>query len=325
MKIKILIIKLGYSETLDQEIGRVPSLGDVLRTTPILWALKEKYRSSHITWLVDAKAVPLLHRNKFINRILVWDDFVPFQLMREKFDMLINLEKIPGIAALSDMIDAWIKYGFRLDSINGTYHAYERGLKFIDYIEKKKRADSTKDFWQKVLIEMLGVEWKGQEYIVGYKPKKKKIHDIGLNYKAGSKWLTKIMPVEKWKELEKRLLDLGCTVSWQQGLKDLYEYMDWINSCKLLISQDSLGMHIALAFHKKVIGLFGPTDPQEIYLYGKGNIIYSQQECIHMPCYNPRCITGLKCMNGINVESVIKSVEDMLSNELHIPDIVIKN
>ena len=40
---KILIIKLGYSETLDQEIGRIPSLGDILRTTPILWALKEKY------------------------------------------------------------------------------------------------------------------------------------------------------------------------------------------------------------------------------------------------------------------------------------------
>jgi len=41
MQTKILIIKLGYSETLDPEIGRVPSLGDVLRTTPILHALRE--------------------------------------------------------------------------------------------------------------------------------------------------------------------------------------------------------------------------------------------------------------------------------------------
>ncbi|MBM2834203.1 MAG: hypothetical protein HW406_1364, partial [Candidatus Brocadiaceae bacterium] len=29
MIVKILIIKLGFSETLDTEIGRVPSLGDV--------------------------------------------------------------------------------------------------------------------------------------------------------------------------------------------------------------------------------------------------------------------------------------------------------
>ena len=35
-KQKVLIIKLGYSETLDPEIGRVPSLGDVMRTTVIL-------------------------------------------------------------------------------------------------------------------------------------------------------------------------------------------------------------------------------------------------------------------------------------------------
>ena len=39
---KILIIKLGFSETLDEEISRFSSLGDVLRTTPILPTLKEQ-------------------------------------------------------------------------------------------------------------------------------------------------------------------------------------------------------------------------------------------------------------------------------------------
>ena len=97
---KILIIKLGYSETLDHEIGRVPSLGDIVRTTPILWALKEKYPSSHITWLVSLDAEPLLDKNEMIDRVLIWDEFVPFQLMREKFDILINLEKIPGVCLI---------------------------------------------------------------------------------------------------------------------------------------------------------------------------------------------------------------------------------
>lgn len=96
---KILVIKLGYSETLDPEIGKVPSLGDVLRTTPILSALKERYQDSQITWLVSEHAEPLLYRNPHIDRLLVWDNFVPFQLMKEKFDVLINLEKIPGVCA----------------------------------------------------------------------------------------------------------------------------------------------------------------------------------------------------------------------------------
>jgi len=68
---KILIIKLAYSETLDQEIGRTPSLGDVIRTTPILWALKEKFPESHITWLVSEDALPLLQGNKLVDRVLI--------------------------------------------------------------------------------------------------------------------------------------------------------------------------------------------------------------------------------------------------------------
>lgn len=322
MKTKILIIKLGYSETLDPEIGRVPSLGDVLRTTPILWAFKEKYPNSYITWLVSREAEPLLKGNSFIDRILTWDEFVPFQVMREKFDMLINLEKIPGVCALSDMIDAWVKYGFRFESINGTYHAYEKGLNFIEYIRDKKNGKKPKDYWQQVLIEMLGIEWRGQGYIIGYKPKSEETYDIGFNHNVGTKWQTKAMPMEHWKDLEGRLSDEGYTISWQKGLKDLYDYMDWINSCRLLISQDSLGIHISLALKRKVIGLFGPTNPQEIYLHGFGKVIYSNQKCHLMPCYSAACITGLNCMNYIDLEQAVSAVkEGIVDSKLNLSNV----
>ncbi len=313
MATKILVIKLGYSETLDPEIGRVPSLGDVLRTTPVLWAFKEKYPDSHITWLVSQEAEPLLSGNKFIDRLLTWDEFIPFQLMREKFDVLVNLEKIPGVCAISDMIDAWVKYGFRFESIAGTYHAYEKGLSFIDYISAKQNGKKPKDCWQQALIEMLGVEWKGQGYILGYQPKSVETYDIGFNFNVGTKWQTKAMPVEKWKELERGLLEAGYTISWQQGLKNLNDYMDWIHSCRLLVSQDSLGLHIGLAFKKKVIGLFGPTDSQEIYLHGFGQSIYPDQKCHLLPCYNPKCVTGLNCMEHMVIEEVIEAVRNNIA------------
>lgn len=311
MKTKILIIKLGFSETLDPEIGIVPSLGDVLRTTPILWALKEKHPQSHITWLVSKQAEPLLRQNSFIDRVLLWDEFVPYQLMREKFDILINLEKIPGVSALSDMIDAWTRYGFRFDSVNGTYHAYEKGMSFIEYLREKKTGRKVKDYWQKVLIEMLGVEWKEQEYIIGYKPKTKETCDIGLNYEVGPKWPTKIMSMDKWKELEKKLLDLRYKVSWQEGLQDFCEYMDWMHSCKIIVSHDSLGIHLALAFKKKVVGLFGPTDPQEIYSYGHTKIVHSRQQCEYMPCYRPKCLSRLCCMKSIDIDEIVKAIESL--------------
>ena len=309
MKTKILIIKLGYSETLDNEIGRVPSLGDILRTTPILEALKEKYQDSYLTWLVSEQAEPLLHGSKFIDRILVWDEFVPFQLMKEKFDILINLEKIPGVCALSDIIDAWTKYGFRFDAIEGRYHAYEKGLSFIDYLNGKEKNGVTKDIWQKVLIEMLGAQWKNQDYALGYAPKTSEVFDIGLNFTVGSKWPNKAMSVEKWKELEQKLLPLKYSISWQQGLKNLYEYMDWVNSCRIIITQDSLGFHLGLAFKKKVIGLFGSSDYREIYTYNRAKIVFSKQKCHLMPCMRPKCSTGLNCMDYIDLAEIVAAVK----------------
>lgn len=312
MPTKILIMKLGYSETLDSEITRIPSLGDVLRTTPILWALKEKYQDSHITWLVDRQAEPLLRGNHLIDRILIWDEFVPFQLMKEKFDVLINLEKIPGVCALSDIIDAWVKYGFRFDGINGTYHAYERGLDFIDYIEKKKIGKS-RDCWQKILIQMMGAEWKGQEYIIGYNPKSTKTFDIGLNYTVGSKWPHKAMPVERWRELEDMLVKEGRKVSWQQGVDDLYKYIDWINSCGIIVSNDSLGLHIAFALKKKVVGLFGPTDSKEIYFYGNSKVVRAAEKCDRMPCYKIECVSGKRCMEKISTKAILRAVNSFSS------------
>ncbi len=188
-RIRILLVKLGYSETLDPEIGIYPSLGDVLRTTAILPALKEKYPHSQITWLVSQEASPLIKNNSLIDRVLIWNDFVPFQLMREKFDVLVNLEKVSGICALSDMIDAWVKFGFRFDSMTGSYHAYETGLDMVHYIERKKNSVEHQDVWQKILIEMLGVEWKGQKCILGYQPDTEVIYDVGGWQSRGGKSL----------------------------------------------------------------------------------------------------------------------------------------
>ena len=314
MATKILVIKLGYSETLDPEIGRVPSLGDVLRTTPILLALKEKYPDSNITWLVTEHAEQLLFGNKLVDRLLVWDDFVPFQLMKEKFDVLINLEKIPGVCALADMIDAWVKYGFRFENIAGTYHGYEKGLNFISYIEGKK-TDKSKVYWQQVLIEMLGVSWQEQPYLLGYQSKNDEVFDIGFNYEVGAKWPFKAFPKGKWEELEKRLLDQGYSISWQQGKKDLQEYMDWINSCRVLITNDSLGLHMAFALKKKVVGLFGPTDPNEVYFYGEHRVIKSRTECPYMPCGSPKCLSGLYCMNSIGIDEIEKAVSELSPHE----------
>ena len=292
-QIKILIIKLGYSETLDPEIGKYVSLGDVLRTTPILSALKDKYNNSHISWLVSQEAEPLVYNNKFIDRLLIWDDFVPFQLLSEKFDIVINLEKVSGLCALSDKIEAWNKYGFRFDNQTGNYDGYEQSLKFIDYINQKSIGNTSSNCWQKSLIELLGLKWKKQNYSLGYIPKTKEIYDVGLNYQVGKKWPQKAMPIKKWKKLTKKLDKNNISYSWQEGLNSIYEYIDWINSCKTIVTQDSLGLHLALALNKKVIALFGPTSSNEVCFH-KNSVVLNAKD---------------KDMNNIKIKDILKGIK----------------
>ncbi|MBU1040867.1 MAG: glycosyltransferase family 9 protein [Proteobacteria bacterium] len=304
---KILIIKLGYSETLDPEMGKVTSLGDVLRTTPLLTALLELHPSAQITWLVDEAAFGLLAGNMLIHRILVADAFVPFQLMREKFDIVINLEKHPGVCALADMVDAWARYGFRFDAASGTYLAYEKGQAFIDYIRDKGQPLSDRSPWQQNLIEMLGLEWKEQPYVLGYQPGTEVRFDVGLNHLVGSKWPTKRMPEARWAEVANALEARGLSVSWQEGLDNIQCYCDWLSSCRVVLTQDSLGLHLALALKRRVVGLFGPSDPQEVFLYGSGEL-HRHEGCPHMPCCQPHCAWEEHCMSSIATEPIIEAV-----------------
>jgi hypothetical protein len=73
---RILVIKLGAT-------------GDVLRTTPILRALKAKYPSSHITWIVDPISAPLLKSNPFIDRVLAPNFETLSRLQVEEFDLAL--------------------------------------------------------------------------------------------------------------------------------------------------------------------------------------------------------------------------------------------
>lgn len=305
---KVLIIKLGYSETLDKEISASTSLGDVLRTTVILNFLK----GEDVSWLVDKKAVPLLENNPYIRRILVYNLETILQLQRERFDTVINLEKVPGICALADSIDAWRRFGFRFDESRGEAQSYdgaEKVLSLSSHLDEKRK---NKKYWQEALAEMIEKKWNHQEYILGYKPKNKATYDVGFNWATGKKWKNKNWPAEHWKELE-RLVEGRYSVSWQKGLDNLYDYMDWAYSCRLIVTNDSLGMHLAIAFKKKVIALFGPSSSKELYLYKRGKIILPKVNYNCIPCLKKECYRKIHCMYFIKTAEVKKKIDRLLN------------
>lgn len=306
---KVLIIKLGHSETLDPEIGNVPSLGDVMRTTVILHC----FNDHDVSWLCDEHAYALLKDNPYINRILFYNLTTVMQVQAERFDIVVNLEKIPGICALTDSISAWSKYGFRFDPLSGEVKSYEKSheiLQIYTDLEKKKNA---KKIWQEVLFEMIGHKWSGEKYILGYNPGSNVDFDIGLNCLVGTKWPNKVWPKEKWTSLHEHLSKEGYNISWQQGKNNIEEYIEWINSCNLIVTHDSLGLHIAIALQKKIVALFGPTAAHETHLYNLGNNLLPETQYDCLPCLEPVCPEEIPCMNSISLGKVLSKIKKVLN------------
>lgn len=296
---KVLIIKLGYSETIDAGISKITSLGDVLRTTVILY----QFADDHVTWMVDEAAYPLLESNPYIDRILPYNLDSVLQLQSERFDTVINLEKVPGICALADSIAAVRRYGFRFDSAKGAAEAYGGCEKVFLLCKSMDLKRAHRKSWQESLLQVVGARWAGQEYVLGYQPKSTEWYDVGLNWAVGSKWPNKEWPAKRWDEL-KGLLAGSYSFCMQQGMDNLYEYMDWINSCRLLVTNDSLGLHIAIALRKKVVVLYGPTNPNETFFYSRAEVLYPDVGYDCIPCLSPSCGKAKRCMEYIAASSV---------------------
>jgi ADP-heptose:LPS heptosyltransferase len=305
---KILIIKVGYSETLDKDISSVTSFGDVLRTTVLL----NLYKDDHVTWLVDEKAFPILKNNPLINRLMIYNLTSVLQLQAERFDTVINLEKVPGLCALADQVTAWRRYGFRFDPDSGEAEAYDGTQDALKICYDGNRKRTQKRLWQEMLYEMVGAQWKGEDYVFALKPSDNIQYDIGFNYLVGTKWPSKGWARQNWDILESRLSP-KYKISWQQGAENMNEYFDWINRCGLVVSNDSFGLHIALALRKKVVALFNCTNPFETYLDNKGVALYTEGLCALQPCYSPKCLVeGKPC--DLSVDVVEKAILTLIGN-----------
>jgi len=301
---KILIIKLGYSETLDRTLSLSTSLGDVLRTTVIL----HYFKGDEIYWFVDRKALPLLENNKYIKKIYIYNSKIVNELKSENFDVIINFEKLPKICIFSDSLEAKERYGFNgfVGSVKNYFGGSEKLVEISQNIDKRRR---NKDCWQKILADAIGKKWRRERYILGYRPRSTVKYDIGFNWTTSDKWENKSWPKAYWERLQE-LIKGKYSVSWQQGSDNLYDYIEWINSCYLIVTADTLGLHLCLALRKRVIALFGPTSHKEIYFYNHGSFLLPKSPYNCVPCLKPVCNKKRKCMEYIYPEKVKKFIKD---------------
>ncbi len=164
---------------------------------------------------------------------------------------------------------------------------------------------------------------------------------VGINLGGGDKWKKKEYPVELTVELiryilenkEVRVLLFGGKKEKERNKKivslisDLYpslnnkiidtstentlrEFFSLLNLCDILITSDTMALHVALALKKKVLALFGPTSYNEIEMYNLGEKIISPLECV--VCYRRVCNKTPDCMQMISPKVIYKKLTKFL-------------
>lgn len=322
--------------------------GDVLRTTAILPGVKRKYPESHITWLVDEESVELLANNPLIDRLLpYWLESV-MPLLVEEFDVLISLDKEAPSISVASLVKCSKKFGFGMNNLGNLIpfnkeaeYAYRLG---IDDDLKFKQNTKT---YQEIVAKTAEVEYSRDPYVFQIEEHHKKRardflkeHDIsertvaiGLNTGAGVKFETKQWPADNYLKLidylsenveanifllgGKRETELNRFIEKSSKHRvyntgndnSLLEFAGFLSLMDIVVTSDTLGMHLAIAQEKKVVALFGPTCPQEIDLYDRGVKLYAGVDC--SPCYKQTC-DDMKCMEKITPEQVFEEIKNLI-------------
>lgn len=341
---RILIIKLD-------------AMGDVLRTTALLPALAHAHPSATITWITRRESRPLLERNPYIGEILNYGEDALVQLQARRFDRVINLDAGRTSAALATAAKSSRKDGFTLDArgiVEATNPAARHWLQLGVFDDLKRQNVRT---YQDLMADIIGLPGCSHRYVFELSEDERARGRaqlerlgvdltrpiIGLNTGAGRRWELKQWREDGYLDLVARLarkhdvqflllggpeererharLQAGSSVPLIDGGCDnpVRTFAALVAGCSLVITGDTLAMHLSLALGCRTIVLFGPTSAAEIELYGLGEKVVPRMECLG--CYKQACDFVPNCMDLISTDMVEAAVDRQLAVSVPVPSV----
>jgi heptosyltransferase-2 len=298
---KILIIQTAF-------------IGDVILATPLIEKLKNFYPKADIDFLLRKGNEGLLRDHPKINQLLIWDKKkskynslakLGREVRRNKYDLLINLQRFASSGILTTSSKAKMKIGFNKNPFSFAYthkfphvidqemHEVDRNLSLIEHL-----TDSS--FQTPVLYP------SEQDF--------KKVEDLqkgGAYYcvAPASVWFTKQFPSEKWIELIDQInhdhpvyllgspadLELCAEIrekSIHGNIKILAGELTFLQSAALMkgarmnFVNDSAPMHLASAVNAPVTAIFCSTIPEFGFgpLSEQSRVIETRESLECRPC-----------------------------------------
>ncbi|MER3497715.1 MAG: glycosyl transferase [Chitinophagaceae bacterium] len=329
-------------------IVRFSSIGDIVLTTPVIRCLKKQVPGAEVHFLVKENFRPVVEHNPYIDKLHVlahsWDLMI-HELKLEDYDYVIDLHHNIRTLRLKKALG---KPSFAFNKLNIQKYIYVN-LKWnlIPDVHIVDRYLET--------VKTFGVknDGKGLDYFISEKEETKK-SDIPASHHAGYIGIvigaahnTKKYPVHKLKEVCSKLNHPVILLGGKEdrangdeiasvdpikiynacGKFSLNESADLVRKAKLVVSNDTGLMHIAAAYKKPIVSLWGNTVPSfGMYPYYGDQVLSVQTKKpydilqVHKlwcrPCSKigyDKCPRGhFKCMNKIEVDDVLAAIHNRL-------------
>ena len=329
-------------------IVKLDALGDVLRTTSVLPSLHRTYDPCHVTWVTSGAAMDLFVGNAMVDEVLdVAGGALPMLLARD-FDLVINPDASPRACAIATAARGKRKHGFVLSPeghVKALGGAAREWLLMGSFDQVKRENRRT---YQEILHEICGLDPAGQRIVLSLTEAERENQSytgerpgpggqgvvVGINAGAGERWEHKKWRMDGFIELIDMLLgetDAGvvllggpaerernATIISHFGSRvkgschhNLRDFITAVNLCDVVLTGDTLALHVALGLEKRVVALFGPTSPHEVDLYGLGQKIVPALDCVC--CYRTECDRRPSCMDLIDARDVFRAVSEEMA------------
>jgi heptosyltransferase-2 len=324
-------------------IIKLDAMGDVLRTTALLPPLAAAHPGGAFIWITRAESLPLLENNRYLTEVIGYGSDSAVHLAVREFDRVINLDAGRVSAGLAALARSPRKDGFVLDPrghVDPTNAAARTWLALGIDDTLKRRGRAT---YQARMLEILGLPGETSGYVLELRPEERDAGRrhlaalgvdparpvVGLNTGAGGRW-----PLKTWREqgfLElidrlhhergaqalllggpaeaernRRLRQAARAVVLDPGPQPVRHFAALTACCDVVVTGDTLALHVALALGRRTVALFGPTSAPEIEMYGLGEKVVPDMTCLS--CYKNACDFVPNCMDLISTGMVAAAV-----------------
>ncbi len=322
---------------------RFSSIGDIVLTTPIIRGLKQKVENAEVHYFTKPAFKEILEANPYIDKIHVLEDNLKEQLevlKKERFDYIIDLHKNLRTARVKSALrtiafsfnklnfQKWILVNFKIDRLPRK-HLVDRYYEIVDIFDVHDDGKGLDYFIPEkdhVDVSSLMTDLKGDDYI---------------GFVMGANHNTKMLTVQKinaiLSQINHPVILLGGSDDFPLGKKIKEENPDGVyNACgqfsinqsaslvqqsKVMITPDTGLMHVAAAFKKPLITIWGNTVPEfGMYPYypNSNSSVFEVKGLSCRPCsklgYKKCPKKHFRCIENLNSQHIAARANDYFTS-----------